>query len=171
MNFILLLWLLSFDFGPTFAFKFPLGSVPCPNKRKGRSSSLLGLTCSVRLGRGWSLLDTIGVCGETCGKLLQSEAVCALPLRRWPQVMCPSAEMGCSGSWKGEGNDLYLLIAWWQFWSRCITSGTAAAISTPTLKLPLALAYLPLRSQSTTVSHPTHATHKGRALWPASTGD
>ena len=98
-----------------------------------------------------------------------TEAVCALPLRRWPQIMRLSAETGCPGSWEGEDNDQYLLTAWWQLWSRCIISGTAATIFTPTLALRLALAYLPLRSQSTISAHPTYATHKGRALCPAST--
>lgn len=77
-------------------------------------------------GERVGIVAIIGMCGEACGKLRQSEVLCKFPLRRWPQFMCPSAEICCPGSWEGGGNDLYLLTAWWQLWSRCITSGTAA---------------------------------------------
>ena len=38
-------------------------SVPHPDKG-GKSRSLLGLTCSVGLGKERGMTDTIGVCGE-----------------------------------------------------------------------------------------------------------
>ena len=121
-------------------------------------------------GERVGIVGTIGMCGEACGKLLQSEVLCKFSLRRWPQFMRPSAEICCPGSWEGGGNDLYLLTAWWQLWSRCITSGTAAYFY-PNFGTPpgFDIAIPEVTVHSCGSPHLCHS--QGRALCPASTGD
>lgn len=89
-------------------------SVPCPDKR-----GLLGLNCSVGLGKGRGIVDTVRVWREpavekACRNSLPSEMDHVLLQRSWPWTVGPLAEPSCIVSQKGVGSDLHLVIAWWQ---------------------------------------------------------
>ena len=74
-------------------------SVLCPDRR-GESGSLLGLTSSVGLGRGWGTADkvwAVPAVAKTCRTSPQSEADHVLPQRSLPCIVGPSAEPSSSG--------------------------------------------------------------------------
>jgi len=81
-----------------------------------KSSSLLGLICSVGQGREvWQThlgLREVPAVVKTAGGC-QSEADGGLSQDRWPWILGYSAESSCSGSQEGVASDLWPITGWW----------------------------------------------------------
>ena len=133
-----------FGFGPASACR-----LPCNICSLHKGWGLLGLTCSVGLGRAWGMAPTIRLCGEclqwgdlleTCYKLLQSAVGCALSQRNWPYVMGLLEELSCIGSQEVLGSDLRLFTTWPQLLQ---PSYLLLGFHTPALSRPAPLALVP----------------------------
>lgn len=126
-------------------------SVLCP-ERRGESSSLLGLTCSVGLGRRKGMADTTGVCGESPPQLRPVKSCHSLrrvshfPWGDWPWMLGLCVEPSSSGSQEGMGCDPCPVTVWGQLQflglrpqqaNTSSTSGTHTGPGTQVAHVPL----------------------------------
>ena len=106
---------LHFGLGPTSVCRPPSSVFPTQTRR-GRSSSSLRLTCSVRLGRRRALEASDGgvpAAAKACGKFPQSDVGRALSQGIGPSLVSLS-RANCVGSQEDMGCNVCLLTAWWQ---------------------------------------------------------
>ena len=121
-------------------------------ERRGESSSLLGLNCSVGLGRWKGMAHTIGVCGDSPPQPRPVKSrhslrrVLHLPRGDWPWMLGLSVEPSSSGSQEGMGRDPCPLTVWGQLQllglrpqqlNTSSTSGTHTGPGTQVAHVPL----------------------------------